>query len=153
MSQQNPFFDVMKNFMDSSMSCKMAPNMDMEGVMAMQRRNTEAFTHMGQTAMNAMQAFMNRQTEVMQKNMSDMFNMTKDMNMSSPEQSMSKQMHYVKHLMEQGMSNARESAEMVSKLSLDMFDKFSKRMSDNMSECCGLAKTHSSEASSKKKSS
>jgi phasin family protein len=154
MSANNQFNDMMKMFVENNPMngmFKMSPIMDSEGVVAMQRRNFEAMSNMGQSAISAMQALAHRNTEVIQQNASHMMeSMREMMSCSHPEQNMAKQMQSAKHVVEQGLSHIKETAEMVAKSSLDMFDKMSHNISKNMSECCVKSKTCSSE--SKKKS-
>jgi phasin family protein len=144
----NPFgdFDLSK-MMDPSKfmeAAKMMPDfkmngVDMEGVMASQRRNIEALTNANRLAAEGVQAIAKRQAEIMRQTMEEMGRAMKDaMAMASPEEKAARQTEMMKDAFQRAISNMRELAEMVSKSQNEAFDVINKRVADSLDEIKGL---------------
>ena len=144
----NPFADCMKAFSDKNMwnnmfhqPSKAQPSMmDVNGMMAMQKRNLEAVSSMNQMMAENVQSLMRRQAEAVQSSASEAFQMVKEMAVSSnPEICVNKQANFAKSSLENVVAHAREMAEMVAKSNFEVFDMLGKRMADAMGECNGLS--------------
>ncbi len=113
-------FGDMSRFMPGSNAL---PNMD--AMMQVHRQNAQAFTEASQRAMEAMQAVMRRQNEMVRdswKDTTDMFGEV--MSAATPEQKMAKQTEITKSAIEKAMSNGRELAEMVTRSNLETAEAF-----------------------------
>ena len=144
----NPFadFDISK-MMDPSKfmeAAKMMPDfkmngVDMDSVMASQRRNIEALTNANRLAAEGIQAIAKRQAEIMRQTMEEMGRAMKDaMTVASPEEKAARQTELAKEAFQRAIANMRELAEMVSKSQSDAFDVINKRVADSLDEIKGL---------------
>jgi phasin family protein len=115
-------------------------NFDMNNVAGIVKKNAEAISNVNQVVADNTQAFFRRNAEIAQKSATDAFNMMKDIASSqNPEHSLNKQQQYVKHAFENALSNTKELAEMVSKSSMEVFDMFGNKLSENVNECMNVS--------------
>jgi phasin family protein len=145
MARQNPFgdFDFTK-MMDPSklmgdfpklMGDFKVPGVDVEAVVASQRRNLEALGAANQLAVEGMQAVARRQTEIFRQMMEETSQAMRDMMAAgSPEDKASRQTEMVKEAFKRAIGNMRELAEMVSKSQGEAFDVINKRVTDSLDE-------------------
>ena len=145
--QNNPFAEAFKVFGDwgSSMnSMKSWNSLDMNNFAVMQGRNVETVSAANQAAAEGMQAIMRRQAEIIQSGASELFQLIKDVSVStSQENAAAKQAAFMKLSVESAVSDARELAEMANKSAMEVFDIIGSRAAENISECattCGTGK-------------
>lgn len=144
----NPFADFdLSKMMDPSKfmeAAKMMPDLkmngvDMESVMASQRRNIEALTHANRVAAEGVQAVAKRQAEIMRQMMEEMGRAMKDvMAVSSPEDKAARQTELAKEGFQRAIANMRELAEMVSKSQNEAFDVINQRVAESLDEVRSL---------------
>jgi phasin family protein len=138
----NPFgdFDFSK-MMDPSkmMGDFKVSGVDMDQVVASQRRNLEALTAANQLAVEGMQAIARRQAEILRQMMEEASQAMRDvMSAGSPEDKAARQTELAKEAFKRAISNMRELAEMVAKSQGEAFDVINKRVTDSLDEVKGL---------------
>ncbi|WP_119678055.1 phasin family protein [Indioceanicola profundi] len=141
---RNPFmdFDVTKfmdptKFMDMSrmMADFKVPGVDMEGILATQRKNIEALTTANQLAVEGLQAVMRRQAEIMRQTMEEASSTMSDMMAAgTPEDKVNKQAELIKAQFEKAIANMKELAEMVAKANNEAAEVLSSRVSASIEE-------------------
>ncbi|MFM2044735.1 MAG: hypothetical protein RLY86_3311 [Pseudomonadota bacterium] len=141
---KNPFmdFDVTK-FMDPSKFMDMSkmmvdfkvPGVDLDGVLAAQRKNIEALTAANQLAVEGLQAVLRRQGEIVRQTMEEASStMTEMMAAGTPEDKIAKQAELVKAQFEKSIANMRELAEMVAKSNSEAAEVLTSRMTESIEE-------------------
>ena len=140
----NPFgdFDFTKmmdpsKFMDPTklMGEFKLSGVDMEKVVASQRRNLEALTAANQLAVEGMQAIARRQAEIFRQVMEEGSAAMKDvMGAGSPEDKAARQTELTKEAFKRAIGNMRELAEMVAKSQNEAFEVINKRVTDSLDE-------------------
>jgi phasin family protein len=121
-----------------------APKVDLETVVAMQRKNMEALTQANQLAIEGAQAVLRYQLEMTRRTMeefSSMFGSFLQPN-GSMEERLAKQAEFSKTALEKGMSNARELSDLVTKANSEAFNVISRRVTETLEEIRDLAKKH-----------
>jgi phasin family protein len=119
-----------------------APTVDMETVVAMQRKNIEALTQANQLALEGAQAVMRQQLEMTRRTMEEfqqMFSSLFQPN-GSMEDRIAKQADFSKTALEKGLSNARELADLVTKANTEAFNVLSRRITETLEEIRDYAK-------------
>ncbi len=147
MARPNPFgdFDFTKmmdpsklmGMMDTSklMGDLKVPGVDVEAVVASQRRNLEALGEANKLAVEGLQAVAKRQTEIFRQMMEEASQVMREMMAAgSPEDKASRQTELVKEAFTRAISNMRELAEMVSKSQGEAFDVINRRVTDSLDE-------------------
>ncbi len=137
-SSKMPFgeFDFAKMFeMPKQMGdFKFAP-VDMEGVVAAQRKNVEALAQANQLAVESMQAIARRQSEIFRSMMEEASSAMREvMAAGSPEEKAAKQTEIVKDAFQRAVGNMRELAELVAKSQTEALDVVQKRVADSLDE-------------------
>ena len=124
-------FDVSKMMGDMR-----APSVDVETVVAMQRKNMEALTQANQLAIEGAQAVMRYQVEMMRRSMEEFQSMFSGLFQpnGSMEDRMAKQAEFSKTALEKGLSNARELGDLVTKANTEAFNVLSKRVTETLDE-------------------
>jgi phasin family protein len=113
---------------------KFAP-MDMEGVVAAQRKNVEALAQANQLAVESMQAIARRQSEIFRQMMEEASSAMREvMAAGSPEEKAAKQTEIVKDAFQRAVLNMRELAELVAKSQTEAMDVVQKRVADSLDE-------------------
>ncbi len=108
-------------------------NLDQFNYNEVMQKNIDAMTKANQITMENCQAISRRVAEIMQRNVGDMVEATKDiMSSQNPEQIMHKQQHFVKSMTNDSIAHSKEVVEMASKSVMEVYDIFSKRASDNV---------------------
>ena len=134
-TQPNWDFDISK-----MMSEFKVPGVDMDAVLASQRKNIEALTQANQLAVEGMQAVARRQMEILRQTMEETAAMTQQMMQAgSPEAGVSKQADLVKATFEKVLTNMKEMSEMIAKSNYDAAEVLSKRISDGLDEIKAVA--------------
>jgi phasin family protein len=131
------FFDVSKVLGDFRV-----PGIDVEAVVASQRKNIEALTQANQLAVEGVQAVFRRQAEIARQAIDEFSAVVKDFVQpnGSPEDRLAKQAEYSKLALEKGISNARELTELVTKANTEAFNVLSKRVTETLDEVRDYAK-------------
>jgi phasin family protein len=134
---KNGFLDVTKVMADFRV-----PDVDVEAVVANQRRNIEALTQANQLAVEGVQAVFRRQTEIARSAIEEFSSMFRDIVQpyGSPEDKIAKQAEYSKVALEKGLANARELTELVTKANTEAFNVISKRVTETLEEVSDYAK-------------
>lgn len=136
-NQPNPFWD-----MDISkvMGDMKLPGVDLEALMASQRKNIEALTAANKLAFEGFQAVATRQTEILRQTMEELQKMmTEVMSASTPEDRVAKQAELAKTAFEKALANMKEVAEMVTKSNTEATNVISNRITDSLEELKAMA--------------
>jgi phasin family protein len=111
------------------------PGVDVNEILASQKKNIEAFTKAVQTATEGAGAVARRQTELLQTAIERTTAMLHDLSLpESPKEAVAKQAELVKKMFETAVANARELALMVEKSNKEAFDVISRRTHESMDE-------------------
>jgi phasin family protein len=141
-AQKNPFLDLdVSKFMDATkmLADFKFPGVDMEKVVAVQRKNVEALTSANQTALEGIQAIAKRQSEILRSIIEESNNAMKAMmEQGSPEEKMSKQADLLKTSFEKTLGHMRELSEMVAKSNREAFDVINSRVTESLDEMKSL---------------
>jgi phasin family protein len=115
---------------------------DMETVVAMQRKNIEALTQANQLAMEGAQAVLRQQLEMTRRTMEEFAQMFSGLFQpnGSMEDRLAKQAEFSKTALEKGLSNARELGDLVTKANTEAFNVITKRVTETMTELTDIAK-------------
>ncbi|MBY6265919.1 phasin family protein [Azospirillum sp. 412522] len=136
----NPFleFDPSKLMGDLKV-----PGVDVESIIASQRRNIEAVTAANQLAFEGFQAIVRRQAEVLRTVAEDVNRAVGELSAAgTPEEKAAKQADLVKAAFEKSLSNIRELSEMIAKSNTEAAEILTKRVSDSLDEVkAAIAKT------------
>lgn len=128
----NPFFenDFTKMFSEFKI-----PGMDMQSLVATQRRNIEAVQTANQLAIEGVQAVVRRQSEIMRQMVEESSTVLREMMTSgAPEQKIAQQTELVKTAFEKALGNLRELTEMVAKSNTEAADVLTKRIGESLTE-------------------
>ena len=123
-------FDVTKIFADFKV-----PGVDVDAMLASQRKNIEALAAANRLAFEGVQAVMRRQMEIMRQSIEEVVGATKAMTEAgSPQEKAAAQTELVKDAFERTLSNMRELVEMMGKSNNEAFDLLNKRFAQTMDE-------------------
>ncbi len=131
-TSSNPFFenDFTKMFSEFKI-----PGMDMQSLVATQRRNIEAVQTANQLAIEGVQAVVRRQSEIMRQMVEESSTVLRDMMATgAPEQKIAQQTDLVKSAFEKALGNLRELTEMVAKSNTEAADVLTKRIGESLTE-------------------
>lgn len=132
----NNFFDVTKVLADFRV-----PTLDVEAVVASQRKTIEALTQANQLAVEGVQAVARRQVEIARQSVEDYTSFFREVAQpGTPEEKLAKQAEVMKGALEKGLSNARELAELVTKANTEAFNVLNKRVAESLDEVRDYAK-------------
>ena len=136
---KNPFFpdvDLTKVMADFRL-----PTVDVEAVVAAQRKNIEALTQANQLAVEGVQAVARRQVEIARQAVEEYTSLLRELTTPvAPEDRLAKQVDVVKGAMEKGLANAREIAELATKANTEAFNVINKRFTEGLDEVRDFAK-------------
>jgi phasin family protein len=110
------------------------PSFDVEGAMAAQRKNVEAFTQANQAAIEGVQAIAKRQAEIVREAVETYTNLAKEVAQLGAEERFAKQAQVAKEIFEQAIANVGELKEIAEKSQAEVTSVISKRVSDNFDE-------------------
>ena len=131
-TMSNPFFDM---DLSKLMADFKMPGVDIESILATQRKNVEALAQANQLAVEGMQAVARRQAEILRATMEEAAKAAQDMMVQgAPEEKLGKQTEIVKVGFERALSNMRELAEMVAKSNTEAFNVINKRFTESLDE-------------------
>ncbi len=168
MTQVNSFFDVKNNpflnpennpFMDpknnpfiggdlkTMLSSYQIPGLDIEGLLATQRRNLEAITEANKTAAEGIRSVFTRQAEILKSLMEEANTAIQELGQSgAPEDQIAKQVDLTKNKLEAAVSNIRELSELTAKSQSEAFDILNTRFAESLEEVKSLTKTTKAKA-------
>lgn len=136
----NGFFDVTKAFGDFRL-----PGLDVEAIVAIQRKNLEALAQANQLAVEGIRALAQRQAEIAQQALDEASTLVREWTRpAAPEERLAKNVEVAKQSFEKGLANARELSELTTKASTDVFSVIARRVSEGFDEARLYAKKHSS---------
>ena len=147
----NSLFDFTKftgNFDPSKMSEEFTkafsqfqlPGVDMNEIIASQKKNMEALTTANQTAIEGIQAVATRQAEIMQQAMSTTASAAEDLIKSAtPQDAAAKQAELVKSTFEKALSDMTGIADMVTKSNSEAGAVINKRVAESLEEVQKIA--------------
>ncbi|MGQ9367661.1 phasin family protein [Azospirillum sp. A39] len=128
----NPFLDMDFSKMLGDMK---VPGVDMDAILASQRRNIEAVAMANQLAMEGVQAVVRRQAEILRQTAEETSRMMSELAAAgTPEDKVAKQAELVKTAFEKALANARELAELMAKSNTEAAEVLSKRVSASLDE-------------------
>jgi phasin family protein len=114
---------------------------DVEAVMASQRKNLEALTQANQLAVQGFQELAKRQVEFARTAMDEASAMVRGWSETgTAEERLQKQATFAKQALEKSVEGARELVELAGKTQTDAFDVLTKRFSESIDEWGTLAK-------------
>ncbi len=133
----NPFGNIDLGTFDMSkfLGDLKVPGVDLQNMLASQRKNIEALTAANQLAAKGLQEVAKRQSEFLAEAMNEMSGAAKQIASSGNPQEMSaKQGELAKQAFEKVLGNMRELAEIVSKSNSEAFTVINQRMTENLEE-------------------
>jgi phasin family protein len=110
------------------------PTMDIDAVMAAQRKNIEAFQAANQVAFAGVQAVARRQAELVREASEEMQKLFQDLSAANVDERLAKQADAVKSLFETAVANTNELATMVQKTNNEAATVINKRVAENLDE-------------------
>ena len=111
------------------------PNVDLDSVVASQKKNMEALTSANRVAFEGLQAVARRQAEILQETMNEASKAVDALaKAGSPPEIAAKQAELIKSAFERALSNMRELAELVAKSNLDARNTVNSRISASLDE-------------------
>jgi phasin family protein len=111
------------------------PNTDLEGVVAVQRRNVEAVVAANQLAFEGYQAIARRQGEIVRQSLEETASIVSElMSAGTPEEKVTRQAEMVKAIFEKTNANLKELSDLLAKSNTEAADVLAKRVSDGIDE-------------------
>ncbi|HBM90448.1 MAG TPA: phasin [Rhodospirillaceae bacterium] len=139
MMDMSKFLDISKVFGE----CKM-PNVDVEAMMASQRKNVEAMAAANQKAFEGMQAYMQRQSDLARQSFESANGLVQAVVAApTPEEKVTKQVEATKSTIETCVNSLKELSDLLSQSQIQTIQSMSDRMCENMDEMKGMIKTGS----------
>jgi phasin family protein len=133
---KNPFMDMDVQKMMGEFKI---PNVDVDAVVAAQKKNIEALTSANQLAVEGMQAIAKRQADIMRQTVEELQkNMQSFMSNGAPEAKAAKGAELTKTAFEKAIANMKELSEMVAKSNGEAFDVINKRVAESLDEIRAL---------------
>ena len=111
------------------------PNVDLDSVVASQKKNVEALTSANRVAFEGLQAVARRQAEILQETMNEASKAVDALaKAGSPPEIAAKQAELIKSAFERALSNMRELAELVAKSNQDATNTVNSRIAASLDE-------------------
>ncbi len=133
-SPNNMFSDMFKQFTDKDVFANWQKNfnlgnLDSASYMEAMQKNLDAMMKAGQISAENSQAIIKRLAEVVQKQVGEAIEVSKDfISSSNPEHALQKQQQYLKNATSNAINNSKEMVEMGAKSVMEVYDIFTKRM-------------------------
>lgn len=122
--------------------CPNMPNMDVESMMATQRKNVEAVASASQKAFESMQSYMRRQAELARESFDATTKLVQEVMVApSPEEKVAKQVAATKSTIEGCVSSLKELSDLLSQAQMQTVQTVSNRMVESMDEMQKIMKT------------
>ncbi len=135
---KNPFMEI---DVQKMMGEFRIPNVDVDAVVAAQKKNIEALTSANQLAVEGMQAVAKRQAEILRQTAEELQkNMQSLMENGAPDAKVAKGTELTKSAFEKAIANMKELSEMVTKSNAEAFDVINKRVAESLDEIRDLTK-------------
>ncbi len=140
MSDQNPFEAFSKfNFLNLDVPKVMEnfnlPGVDMNALIANQKKNIDALNAANRMAVEGIQALAQRQAEILRQNMEEAAKAAKEIaGVGDPQEIPVKQVEIAKTAFENGLVNMKELADMTAKLNSDAQAQVNKRVAESFDE-------------------
>jgi phasin family protein len=116
------------------------PGVDVDSIVASQRKNVEALTSANRTVFEGVQAIAKRQAEILQETMNETTKAVDSLSKAgSPGEAAAKQAELAKSAFERALSNMREVAEMASKANEEVASTITGRISSTLDEVRDMA--------------
>jgi phasin family protein len=120
------------------------PGVDVEALVASQRKNIEALTEANKLAFEGIQAVFQRQVEIIRQAVEESASIAKELTEAgSPQDKAIRQTELTKQTFERALANARELSEIIAKSNSEAFELLNKRffqILDEMKEGFGKTK-------------
>jgi phasin family protein len=131
-------FDIVKYIADFKV-----PGVDIEALVASQRKNIEAVTQANKLAFEGLQALFKRQVEIARQAIEESTSVARQMvEAGSPQEKAVRQTELTKEAFEQALANSRELSEIIAKSNSEAFELLNKRFFQVLDELKeGIAKT------------
>lgn len=111
------------------------PGVDVNEILASQKKNIEAFTKAMQTASEGVGAVARRQAEMLRTALDQIMAIAHELTVpGNPKETVAKQGEFIKKALETTVANARELAEMVEKSNKDAFEVIRRRTDEALDE-------------------
>jgi len=111
------------------------PGVDVDAILASQRKNIEAVTAANQLAIEGFQAVVRRQSSILRQTLEETGTiLTEALSAGSPEDKAAKQAELVKAAFERALANMKELAELVAKSNTEAANVISNRVSESLEE-------------------
>lgn len=128
-----------KSFFDTDVGKAFAgfafPTIDVDSVIAAQRKNFDAFTHANQVAVDGIQALVKRQVEIASAAIEEASSALKELTTpGGAEEKLAKNTELAKASYEKALAATRELAELVTKTSDEAFGVLNKRFTESFEE-------------------
>jgi len=119
------------------------PGIDVENLVASQRKNIDALTQANKLAFDGVQAVFKRQAEILRQVLEEGASVAKELvEAATPQDKAIRQTELAKDAFEHVLSNARELSEIIAKSNSEAFELLNKRFTQVLDEIKdGLAKT------------
>jgi phasin family protein len=119
------------------------PGLDVETIVAIQRKNLEALTQANQLAVEGVRAVAQRQAEFVQQAMEQGSAIFREFTQpGAPADRVTKNVDVARQAFEQGVANARELTELATKANTDVFSVIARRVSESFDEVRLYTKKH-----------
>lgn len=111
------------------------PGIDVNEILASQKKNMEAFTKAMQRTTEGAEAVARRQAEILRTALDQTAALIRELTVpGSPKETVAKQAEFIKKAFEAAVANARELAEMVEKSNKEAFEVIKRRTSETLDE-------------------
>jgi phasin family protein len=111
------------------------PGIDVQAMMASQRRNLEALTRANQVVAEGVQAVFQREMEILRTTMEEFAKASRElMTEGDPQAQAARRVELAKVAMERAIANMRELAEMAAKANSEAIQTVNKRFMDSLDE-------------------
>ena len=129
-----PEWDVTKAFAAFKM-----PHVDVDALIAAQKRNFEAMTEAGKLAVAGAQKVASLQAEILRESIEEGAEAAREVAAAKLEDKAAAQASYAKEAFEKGLANVRSLNELWAKASYDAFGVIAKRISESFDEFTSLS--------------
>ena len=128
-------FPMFQNDITKMLADFKLPGVDVESVVASQRKNIEALTEANQLVIAGVQAVMKRQAEILQASMEEARTVANEIMVpGAPEAKVAKQAEVVQTAFQAALANMKELADMVTKSNTEAANVISKRVTEGLDE-------------------
>ncbi len=111
------------------------PGVDVEGIVASQRKNIEALTQANKLAFEGVQAVFKRQVEIVRQALEESANVAREMvEAATPQDKAIRQTELVKEAFERALANSRELSEIIAKSNSEAFELLNRRFTQVLDE-------------------